>query len=310
MESSLPTDQQKTAATDIGYPLAATHLSVRLEGGLRLQGQIKSASLDKPLVSIITVVYNGEKFIEQTIRSVVEQAYANIEYIIIDGGSNDGTINIIQQYATSIDYWRSEPDQGISDAFNKGILLASGDLVGLINADDWYEPSAIAEVVEEFNRSRSGVIYGNMQCWKGQQKDYLFKANYRFLYQEMSLNHPATFVRRDVYTQYGGYDTSYQLAMDYELLLRFLGQGVAFSYMDQVLANLRWDGLSDQRFAEGYREVKRAKDAQLGKSINHQLYYWRQLAFTVLPRFLDKVGLSFVVKFYRQWLSPVKKEQD
>ena len=101
----------------------------------------------KPLVSIVTIVYNGEKHLEQTIQSVLNQTYSNIEYIIIDGGSKDNTINIIEKYSDRLAYWISEKDNGISDAFNKGIAKSTGEIVGLINADDWYDFDAIKHVV-------------------------------------------------------------------------------------------------------------------------------------------------------------------
>jgi len=100
-----------------------------------------------PVVSIITIVYNGVRHIEDTIKSVITQTYPNIEYIIIDGNSTDGTQEVIKRYEHKIARWISEKDRGISDAFNKGIAMASGALIGMINADDWYEPDAIASVV-------------------------------------------------------------------------------------------------------------------------------------------------------------------
>lgn len=106
------------------------------EGGLRTKGLYKQSTSDKPLISVITVVYNGEKYLEQTIQSIINQSYENIEYIIIDGGSNDKTLEIIQKYEASIDYWVSEPDKGIYDAMNKGTSVASGSHTLHINADD------------------------------------------------------------------------------------------------------------------------------------------------------------------------------
>ena len=119
------------------------------EGGLRTKGYFKrsydeaSALSDNsplPLVTIITVVFNGEKYLQQTIQSVINQTYDNVEYVVIDGGSTDGTVDIIRKYEDKIDYWVSEPDQGIYDAMNKGIQLAGGEIVGLINSDDCYHP--------------------------------------------------------------------------------------------------------------------------------------------------------------------------
>src|SRR4249920_1944373 len=102
---------------------------------------------DRPLVSIITIVYNGELHLEQTINTVLEQSYSPVEYIIIDGGSTDNSLNIIKKYESRLGGWLSEKDHGISDAFNKGLKMVNGEIVGIINADDWYEPHTIEKAV-------------------------------------------------------------------------------------------------------------------------------------------------------------------
>ena len=121
------------------------------EGGLRTQGYFKTSLEGKPLITVVTVVFNGEQFLEETILSVMNQTYENIEYIIIDGGSTDGTLNIIKKYENSIDYWVSEYDRGIYDAMNKGIALSQGDFIGFLNADDLYN----LEVIEELSNALS-----------------------------------------------------------------------------------------------------------------------------------------------------------
>ncbi len=118
---------------------------------------------NRPKVSIITVVYNGIAHLEQTIQSVLNQTYDNVEYIIIDGGSTDGTVELIKKYEESIAYWVSESDGGIYDAMNKGISNATGEIVGLINADDWYETGTIEKVVETFQNSEVDVVHGSME---------------------------------------------------------------------------------------------------------------------------------------------------
>jgi glycosyltransferase involved in cell wall biosynthesis len=123
------------------------------EGGLRINGKYKSGTREMPLVSIITVVLNGAKYIEQTIKSILDQNYANIEYIIVDGGSTDGTLEILKRYNDKIDYWVSERDKGIYFAMNKGISFAKGELIGILNADDFYLEGAVAF-------ARQGNCYG------------------------------------------------------------------------------------------------------------------------------------------------------
>ncbi len=143
----------------------------------------------KPLMSIITVVFNGEKFLEQTIQSVINQTYKNIEYIIIDGGSTDGTLDIIKKYKDKIDYWASEKDEGIYDAMNKGIKVAKGKYLAFINADDWYEDNALNHVFSAYSQNQNiDFFYGNLNfikdggevvLWKGNKG---FKGDYVFRY--------------------------------------------------------------------------------------------------------------------------------
>ena len=131
-------------------------------GGLRAQGYFKQSSEDKPLVTVVTVVYNNAETIEETIRSVLYQTYDNVEYIIIDGGSDDGTLEIIKSYNDSIDYWISEPDKGIYNAMNKGIPLARGQYINFLNADDHYLYSGVVEIITGlFRETGSQIIIGN-----------------------------------------------------------------------------------------------------------------------------------------------------
>ena len=124
---------------------------------------MESMFLDKKnkltLVSIITVVYNGEKYLQQTIDSVVNQSYRNIEFIIIDGGSTDGTLDIIKANEESVSKWISEPDEGLYDAMNKGIRLSRGEIIGMINSDDWYELDAVKIMVEAFLNNPTKNIF-------------------------------------------------------------------------------------------------------------------------------------------------------
>src|SRR5690554_1584625 len=129
------------------------------EGGLRLQGLYKTSSEDKPLITVVTVVYNGAEFLEDTIKSVIEQTYDNVEYIIVDGGSIDGTLEIIKKYGHAIDYWVSEPDKGIYDAMNKGINLMCGGWVVFLNADDYFVSN---DVISKINFKDFEFIYGNI----------------------------------------------------------------------------------------------------------------------------------------------------
>ena len=128
------------------------------EGGKRLKSQINQYDKNNPLISIITVTYNGEKYIEETFQSVFKQTNKNFEYIVIDGGSSDNTINIIKKYDSKIDYWVSEKDLGIYDAFNKGMQLCKGEYIGFINSDDIYEKNTI-EILTKYIKANSNLDF-------------------------------------------------------------------------------------------------------------------------------------------------------
>ena len=216
---------------------------------------------NQPLVSIVTVVYNGETHLEQTIRSVLEQTYPHIEYIIIDGGSKDRSVEIIKQYSDRLAYWVSEKDKGISDAFNKGIARATGSIIGLINADDWYEPNMVALMVEALQDADVG--YADLQYWKEGKKDMIVEGNHEMLLYEMSVNHPTVFVRSECYKKFGTFRLECRYAMDYDLMLRFRLNGCRFVRVPQVLANMRWEGISDQQWYKACKEVREIKKLQI-----------------------------------------------
>lgn len=231
--------------------------AAKTAGGLRSRGVEKATSPAAPLVTVITVVLNGARHLEQTIRSVLDQGYADIEYLILDGGSTDGTLEIISRYEDQIDYWVSEPDAGIYDAMNKGLALARGELIVLINADDYFEPNAFQQVVAVFRGSdRNAIIYGHTRL---HQEDlgleYILPAHEQH-WKGMGFTHSAMFVPRAVYRKLGGYDCRYTLAADYDFLLRALRDGVPTRPVDAVLNNYRNTGLSASNLARVLGEMR------------------------------------------------------
>ena len=134
---------------------------------------------DRPLVSVITIVYNGELHLEQTIKTVLEQSYSPVEYIVIDGGSTDNTMNIIKRYESHLGAWLSEKDNGIADAFNKGLKLVKGEIIGILNADDWYEPDAIEKAVAVLKDT--DIAYGDLRLIKDGKTDFILIGNHQFL---------------------------------------------------------------------------------------------------------------------------------
>jgi glycosyltransferase involved in cell wall biosynthesis len=273
------------------------------------------------LISIITVVFNCEKYLEQTIESILSQDWENVEYIIVDGASKDGTIDIIRKYEDQIDYWVSEPDKGISDAFSKGIGLATGEIIGLVNGDDWLEAGALKEVATQFMDSTTDrnsttdkdtlpeILCGALQYWRNEEKDFVFYSNLEPLKNEMTVNHPATFVKASVYEKFGAFDSTYRVAMDYEFLLRCLVGGARFATTERILSNMRLDGNSDILWIESFADVRRAKIHYGRSPVSAWLYFFFQIIRKLSSRLLSFIGLSGLVKLFRRYFSVMTKEQ-
>ncbi|HVY75136.1 MAG TPA: glycosyltransferase family 2 protein [Puia sp.] len=262
--------------------------------------------MDSPLISVVTIVLNGEKHLEQTIRSVLEQTYPNKQYIIIDGGSTDGSLDIIRRYEKDIHYWNSEKDKGISDAFNKGVAHATGDIIGIINADDWLEPYAL-ELVAGY-MGTGDICYGNIQLWKNEKKELIQKGNVELLTREMTIHHPTVFIKQKVYETFGGYDVRYRCAMDYDLLLRLRVNQCNFVYIPRVLSNMRWGGFSDKFWKIGCQETLEIKNRYLPeRKFVNELYYFKHITAIRLAKILAAANLGFITRIYRKLFSPIKK---
>jgi len=282
-----------------------------MAGGLRSRGIEAQGGPGHPLVSIITIVFNGESSIRQTIESVLRQSYDSIEYIVIDGGSLDSTVSIIREYDEKIDYWQSEPDDGISDAFNKGIGVARGELIGLVNAGDWYEVGTVKRVVETFLAEQEvGVVCGALQFWKGQKREYLCHSVPQILEHEMAVTHPTCFVRASLYHHFGLFATDYKFAMDYELLLRFKLQGVKFLALKSVLANMQHDGVSEANWKRALQETHRARGELLDDFFFTSKGYYRFLIVKRQVRILmERLEWNQIIRIYRSRLALVKKNK-
>ena len=207
-------------------------------------------------VSIITVVLNNAEYIEACIQSVINQDYENIEYIVIDGGSTDGTIDVIKKYEDKITVWISEPDDGMYYAINKGIDMSSGDIIGMLHSDDLYiDAHVISNVVRKFGKDNVDSVYAdlvyvernNLRNVVRYYDSSVFRIS-KFAYGWMPA-HPSCFIRKNVYAKYGLYKTDYIIAADYELLVRFYAKHrVSYSYLPKVIVKMRSGGLSTRNF--------------------------------------------------------------
>ena len=216
-------------------------------------------------ISIITVTYNSGRHLEQCIRSVINQTHTDIEHIIVDGGSTDATLSIIEQNSSHISKWVSEKDNGMYDALNKGMAMATGDIVGILNSDDILASRDVVETIDNcFSAHKVDSIYGdlvyvnpeNMQkitrIWKG----YNYK-RFKFSYGWMPA-HPTFYVRRDLIRELGGYETHYFTAADFEFMVRYLFKyRISSYYIPKLIVKMRAGGQSNNSLNSRLRANRR-----------------------------------------------------
>lgn len=220
-------------------------------------------------VSIITVARNNAKTIKDTINSVLSQTYTDKEYIVIDGGSTDGTTQIIKSYGKKINKFISEKDEGIYDAMNKGIKLATGDVVGMLNSDDFYLNEYIIErVAREFQTKQVDSVYADLLYVQPSDLSKVVRyydsscfAPKNFKYGWMPA-HPTFFVKKEIYKKYGLFKKDYKIAADFELLARFLDKNkITYSYINEPIIKMRVGGVSTSGLKSTYllnKEIIRA----------------------------------------------------
>ena len=235
--------------------------------------------MNKPKVSIITSVYNNKETIAEAIESVLSQTYDNIEYIVVDGASKDGTVNIIQKYADKITTFVSEADKGIYDGLNKGVALATGDVIGFLHSDDLFENEYVVEkIAEAFLISGVDSIYGDLTYVSKEDTSKVVRfwksgvCTLAKLKRGWMPPHPTFYVRREVYEKFGSFDTSFKIAADYDSILRFLGrESITTHYIPEVLVKMRVGGASNkslknllQKSREDVRAMKKNGVGHLG----------------------------------------------
>lgn len=242
-------------------------------------------------VSIITVVFNGAKTVEHCINSVISQSHKAIEHIIIDGGSTDGTLKITDKYSSNIAKVISEPDNGIYDAMNKGITLATGQIVGILNSDDFYvDENVLSRVAETFNNADIDSCYGDLVYVDPENTDKVLRYWKSSPYNEKLFHsggmppHPTFFVRRSIYEKYGSFNTDLSQAADYELMLRFMVRhGITTIYIPEVLVKMRTGGMSNV-------SVKNRLKANLQDRQAWKINGLKPMPWTLYMKPLSKVG--------------------
>ena len=227
-------------------------LECKVEGGLRFRDIYKCSFPDKPLITVITVVFNGAETLRDTIESVMKQSYDNVEYIVVDGGSSDVTVDILRQYNHVIDYWLSEKDGGIYDAMNKGAGLASGDYIGMLNADDMFtDENVLQDIADRFCMTKVDAVFSCLNIVdknnlkKILRKYRVAKLNSTLLRIGIMPAHPTFYCKKSCYKQAGAYKTTYKIAADFEMLVRLLIQHkISWAFIDKVTVTMRAGGVS------------------------------------------------------------------
>lgn len=233
-------------------------------------------------ISVITVCLNSVKTIERTIRSVQNQMYDDLEYIIIDGGSTDGTVEIIKRYEEIVSCWISEDDDGLYDAMNKGIAKATGEIIAFLNSDDWYEDNTLATVNRYYETYNPMILIGRVQeLQKGKWEKYvsIWESDKENIRMAMIYAQPATFTRREIFDRLGGFNTSYKIGGDFEWMLRVYDSGTEIMCVEDVFTNFSRTGISNTKLDQTVREARKialAAVERCEKYDNLQKAEWRE----------------------------------
>jgi glycosyltransferase involved in cell wall biosynthesis len=246
-------------------------------------------------VSIITVCHNSQATIKDTIESVLAQTYENLEYIIIDGHSSDNSLNIINSYNGRITKVLSEPDWGMYDAMNKGLALATGEIVGFIHSDDYFAyPNAIADIAELFSNSTIEAAYADLDYVSTHDKHKIVRKwrsgthNRKNYYKGWMPPHPTFYARKSVYDKFGGYNTQMGSAADYELMLRVgFKHKINMAYLPKVLVKMRLGGQSNRTLKN---RIKANLEDRKAWSINGLKPKWYTLLLKPASKIVQYLG--------------------
>lgn len=244
--------------------------------------------MSRPLVSVVTIAMNSSSTIAKTIESVLAQTYSPIQYIVIDGNSKDATVDIVRSYGSRINTFVTEKDSGVSDAFNKGIALAKGEFIQLVNADDVLDDHKIEKSVALLESNpHAGFVFGDVVKvdTNGNREKIPGDPDYEHTirYTMGAIPHPSVLARRRLYEMYGGFDLRWKIAMDYDWLLRVHRGGERGNYSNEILVVMNAGGMSDANMLAAYREVRDisiehglprviAQSYYTARFLKHQLY--------------------------------------
>jgi glycosyltransferase involved in cell wall biosynthesis len=259
------------------------------------------------LVTVVTVTLNSAATLDRTIDSIAAQTHGRIEYIIVDGGSTDGTPQTLRRREADIDLWVSAPDRGISDAFNRGIALASGEYIALVNSDDWLEADHAARAVSRLGRTDAQFVFGNLMVHEADGKArYAITGDpaygRRVRHAMPDINHPSVVCRRGVYERHGLYDVGLRIAMDYEWLLRGYLLGVRGEYLQDLTSHMDAGGASHRSAIAGLGEVRDVSVRYGYPRLLAGMRYANRAARTLIRMSLERRVSMSLARRLRKWL--------
>ncbi|MGI9510682.1 MAG: glycosyltransferase family 2 protein [Geminicoccaceae bacterium] len=265
--------------------------------------------MDQLTVTLITVVRNGGTAFERAARSVGAQSYRPLEYIVIDGGSTDGTVDVIRSFDDYITHWTSEPDRGISHAFNKGIAASTGCYICFVNADDWLEPDYVEQAVHALEIRNADFVFGNLAYHAADgtllhviEGDPHYAASVQSLMP--ALNHPTMLVRRAIFDGIGGFDERYKVAMDYDWVLRAHLAGYRGRHVPEIRGHMTLEGISDRRFLEGLKEVRTIAIHHGQRTTRAWLLFAYRTIKGMVQRVMQRHAPSSLHGSLRGWVNP------
>jgi acetyltransferase-like isoleucine patch superfamily enzyme len=258
--------------------------------------------MSNPLVSIITAVYNGENTIEKSIKSIVNQTYSNIEYIIVDGNSSDKTLEVVQKYSNDIDIIISEKDSGIGDAWNKGILKSNGEIIGLLNADDMYDKNTIKIVVDMYmknNSKKNAIFYGTCNFIENNKISNINKKDFnpRNLLKGFGFVHTTCFAPSEIYKTVGLFNINIKIAVDTDFLIRCYVKNIDF-IRTELTVYMAMGGVSDKKFIRAYFEY--LDILKQYKIYNNTTINLQKIIFIIYSPFRYIIKSEFIKNILRQ----------
>lgn len=254
-------------------------------------------------ISVIIPTYNSAKTIEDTIKSIADQKWPDIQVIIQDGGSTEGTRGIVEKYPEAVSGWQSEPDKGIYDAMNKGIKRAAGEVVAILNSDDTWLPNTLERVASVFSCNPDvGIVSGSIEVWEDSPNGakVILKSSLLHLHKGLTIQHPATFVRRTVYNRVGLFNTSYRIGADYDFVLRCMEANIPWVILDDVLTRMRAGGKGGSTFTLEDWKIRRSH--KLSSAITEIIACINSLARHLARQIILKIFGGKTLSRFRNYL--------